>query len=58
MSPWFDLNVCCCREGEDSPLGMPRNTKELQEVMYSKLPQGLTQPVVVRSKVSRRRLHA
>jgi len=36
---------------EESPLAMPRNRKELHEVLYRGLPPSLTQPVVVRSKV-------
>merc|ERR1719370_210307 len=35
----------------DSPLAMPRNTKELGEALYRGLPSSLTAPVVVRSKV-------
>merc|ERR1712038_1003850 len=37
--------------GGDSPLAMPRNTKELGEALYRGLPSSLTAPVVVRSKV-------
>jgi len=36
---------------EDSPMALPRNRKEFTEVLYRGLPQGLTQPCVVRSKV-------
>jgi len=43
-SPWSPRR-------DESPLGMPRNTKELHEVLYGGLPSSLTQPVVVRSKV-------
>merc|ERR1719295_1784449 len=39
------------RLGGDSPLAMPRNTKELGEALYRGLPSSLTAPVVVRSKV-------
>merc|ERR1711990_1283825 len=39
------------RVGGDSPLAMPRNTKELGEALYRGLPSSLTAPVVVRSKV-------
>merc|ERR1712020_543732 len=39
------------RAGGDSPLAMPRNTKELGEALYRGLPSSLTAPVVVRSKV-------
>merc|ERR1712212_1213845 len=39
------------RIGGDSPLAMPRNTKELGEALYRGLPSSLTAPVVVRSKV-------
>merc|ERR1712025_1293487 len=38
------------RVGGDSPLAMPRNTKELGEALYRGLPSSLTAPVVVRSK--------
>merc|ERR1712088_703268 len=37
--------------GGDSPLAMPRNTKELGEALYRGLPSSLTAPVVMRSKV-------
>merc|ERR1711881_370057 len=37
--------------GGDSPLAVPRNTKELGEALYRGLPSSLTAPVVVRSKV-------
>merc|ERR1711962_781947 len=37
--------------GGDSPLAMPRNTKELGEALYRGLPSSLMAPVVVRSKV-------
>merc|ERR1711990_583481 len=39
------------RVGGDSPLAMPRNTKELGEALYRGLPSSLIAPVVVRSKV-------
>jgi len=36
---------------EESPMTMPRTKKELQEAVYRTLPQSLTQPCIVRSKV-------
>merc|ERR1719495_2868218 len=36
---------------EESPMTMPRPKKELQEAVYRTLPQSLTQPCIVRSKV-------
>ena len=45
------------RVGGDSPLAMPRNTKELGEALYRGLPSSLTAPVVVRSKVRTYKIH-
>merc|ERR1711970_613106 len=36
---------------DESPMTLPRTKKEFQEAMYRTLPQSLTQPCVVRSKV-------
>merc|ERR1719397_2469547 len=46
-----DPSKALARVGGDSPLAMPRNTKELGEALYRGLPSSLTAPVVVRSKV-------
>merc|ERR1712038_2106032 len=53
IEAWLHGEVTASQEGVggDSPLAMPRNTKELGEALYRGLPSSLTAPVVVRSKV-------
>merc|ERR1711878_262589 len=53
IEAWLHGEATASQEGVggDSPLGMPRNTKELGEALYRGLPSSLTAPVVVRSKV-------
>jgi len=53
IEAWLHGEATASQEGVggDSPLAMPRNTKELGEALYRGLPSSLTAPVVVRSKV-------
>merc|ERR1712233_110882 len=53
IEAWLHGEATASQEGlgGDSPLAMPRNTKELGEALYRGLPSSLTAPVVVRSKV-------
>merc|ERR1711970_1543987 len=53
IEAWLHGEATATQEGVggDSPLAMPRNTKELGEALYRGLPSSLTAPVVVRSKV-------